>query len=229
MSPTVLITGQLLTNAIWQPMIAGWNDREFVLADHQNDDTIAGMATRLLANAPARFDLVGHAMGGFVAFEVMRRAPERVGKLALLASLASADGPAQAARRQGYIDLVQAGRFEQVVEERIPILFLPARRDDAHLLAIARAMAKDTGADTFLRQQRAIMAREDSRPALAAITVKTLLVWGDADAITSRDHQDEMLRSIPHSSLVVIPDAGHLAMIEQPERTGQILRDFLAD
>src|SRR3546814_19444414 len=94
-------------------------------------------------------------MGGFVAFEVMRRAPGRVAKLALISTLASADGPAQTARRQGYIDLVESGTFGQVVEERIPILFPADKRGDARLLGIARRMAADTGAATFLAQQRA--------------------------------------------------------------------------
>ncbi len=113
--PIVLITGQLLTDAVWQPLLDGWPDREVIVADNRSDDTIAGIATRLLENAPPRFVLIGHAMGGFVAFEVMRRAPERVAKLVLIATLASADGPAQTARRQGYIDLVEAGKFDQVV------------------------------------------------------------------------------------------------------------------
>jgi len=84
------------------------------------------MAARLLETAPPLFTLIAHAMGGFVAFEVMRRAPERVARLALLATLATADGPAQTARREGYIRLVEQGRFEQVAEERIPMLVAPA-------------------------------------------------------------------------------------------------------
>src|SRR3546814_709877 len=101
-----------------QPRRAAWPDREVIVADNRSDDTIAGFAQRLLDNAPPKFVLIAHAMGGFVAFEVMRRAPERVAKLALIATLASADGPAQTARRQGYIDLVESGNFDQVVEER---------------------------------------------------------------------------------------------------------------
>lgn len=227
--PTVLITGQLLTNVVWQPLLTGWSDRQFMFADQRNDDTIADMATRLLANAPERFDLVAHAMGGFVAFEVLRRAPERVNKLALIATLASADGPAQTARRRGYIHLVQSGRFHRVVEERIPLLFPAHLRTEAALLNLARSMASDTGATTFLTQQRAIMTRIDSRPSLTAIDAKTLLLWGDADGITSRGHQHEMLHAVPGAKLVVIPGAGHLPMLEQPGATRQILDVFLRD
>lgn len=184
------------------------------------------MATRLLDAAPARFALVAHAMGGFVAFEVLRRAPERVASLALIATLASADGPAQTARRQGYIDLVEAGRFDQVIEERIPMLFPTDRRDDPALLALARRMAADTGADMFLRQQRAIMSRIDSRPGLAAVSVPTLLIRGDADGITTPEQQAEM-RAIPGSRLVTLPGIGHLPTIEAAEAVTGLLSAWI--
>ncbi|BBB11424.1 alpha/beta fold hydrolase [Sphingopyxis sp. FD7] len=225
--PIVLITGQLLTDAVWQPLLDAWPDRDVIVADNRRDDTIAGFAQRLLDTAPPRFILVAHAMGGFVAFEVMRRAPERVAKLALISTLASADGPAQTARRQGYIDLVQSGRFDQVVEERIPMLFPEAKRGDERLLAIAREMAADTGADTFLAQQRAIMARIDSRPRLHEIAVPTLLIRGEQDGITSRAHHEEMLEAIPGARLEVIAGTGHLPTIEAPEVVVPLLTDFI--
>ncbi|MBK6800620.1 alpha/beta fold hydrolase [Novosphingobium sp.] len=225
--PIVLITGQLLTDAVWQPLLDAWGDREVIVADNRSDDTIAGFATRLLDSAPPRFVLIGHAMGGFVAFEVMRRAPQRVAKLVLISTLASADGPAQTARRQGYIDLVQAGKFETVVEERIPILFPEARRGDERLLGIARQMAAETGAETFLAQQRAIMARENSRPRLGEIAVPTLVIWGEEDGITSRAHQEELVSLIDGSRLAVVPGAGHLVTLEAPEVVVPLVDAFL--
>lgn len=225
--PIVLITGQLLTDAVWQPLLDAWPDRHIIVANNQSDDTIEGFAKRLLDNAPPEFALVAHAMGGFVAFEVMRRAPERVAKLALISTLASADGPAQTARRQGYIDLVESGNFDQVVEERIPILFPEEKRNDTRLLGIARRMAADTGADTFLAQQRAIMARIDSRPTLGEIAVPVLLVWGEKDGITSRAHHDEILDAIPGAKLEVIAGAGHLPTVEAPEAVVPLLSEFI--
>ena len=225
--PIVLITGQLLTDAVWQPLLDAWPDREIIVADNRSDDTIEGFAQRLLDNAPPKFVLIAHAMGGFVAFEVMRRAPERVAKLALISTLASADGPAQTARRQGYIDLVESGQFDQVVEERIPILLPEEKRSDEGLLGIARAMAADTGAETFLAQQRAIMARIDSRPLLGEIAVPTLLVWGEKDGITSRAHHDEIAEAIPGARLEVVPGAGHLPMVEAPEVVVPMLTAFI--
>ncbi|MGV1683648.1 alpha/beta fold hydrolase [Sphingopyxis sp. NJF-3] len=225
--PIVLITGQLLTEAVWQPLLDAWADREVIVADNRGDDTIEGFAQRLLDNAPPKFVLIGHAMGGFVAFEVMRRAAGRVAKLALISTLASADGPAQTARRQGYIDLVESGNFDQVVEERIPILFPEEKRSDERLLGIARRMAADTGADTFLAQQRAIMARIDSRPRLGEIAVPTLLIWGERDGITSRAHHDEIAEAIPGARLEVVSGAGHLPTVEAPERVVSLLTGFI--
>ncbi|HMO75896.1 MAG TPA: alpha/beta fold hydrolase [Sphingopyxis sp.] len=225
--PIVLITGQLLTDAVWQPLIAAWPDRDIIVANNRSDDSIEGFAKRLLDNAPPKFVLIAHAMGGFVAFEVMRCAPERVAKLALISTLASADGPAQTARRQGYIDLVESGNFDQVVEERIPILFPEEKRNDERLLGIARQMAADTGADIFLAQQRAIMARIDSRPRLHEIAVPALLIWGEKDGITSRAHHDEIAEAIPGARLEVIAGAGHLPTVEAPEVVMSLLTDFI--
>jgi pimeloyl-ACP methyl ester carboxylesterase len=226
--PVVLVSGQLLTAAFWAPVVGALGQRHFfIMAEHTQDDTIAGMAARLLGEAPERFDLVAHAMGGFVAFEVLRQAPERVRKLVLMSTLAPNDGPAQTARRQGYIKLVEDGNFAGVVEERIPILVHPDRRSDEDLLAIVRGMALDTGAETFLRQQRAIMGRADSRPSLGAIPCPTLLVWGREDGITTQAHQDEMLAAIPGARLAVVEDCGHLVTLERPEESVRILGDWL--
>ncbi len=226
--PVVLMAGQLLDAETWAPQIAPLSrDFDLRFADHTRDDTVAGMADRLLAEAPARFDIVAHAMGGFVAFEVMRRAPERVRSLALLSTLASADGPAQTARRQGYLTLVEDGRFAEVVEERIPMLVHPDRLKDAPLLAAVRRMARTTGAQTFLAQQRAIMSRIDSRPSLSQIACPTLLVWGRQDGIAAESHQDEMRAAIPGARLVVIEMCGHLLTLERPDQATQVLRDWL--
>lgn len=228
--PIVLACGQLLTREVWAPQIAAWSaEREVIVADHTQDETIAGMARRLLDAAPQRFALAAHAMGGFTAFEVMRQAPERVARLALLATLAPADGPAQTARRQGYIDLVEAGHFEKVAEERIPMLLSPARREDPALVAAVRRMAAETGAETFLRQQRAIMSRADSRPSLPAIRVPTLILWGDADGIATRAHQDEMAEAIPGARFDVLPGVGHLLTLEAPDTVSDTIARWLRE
>jgi pimeloyl-ACP methyl ester carboxylesterase len=225
----VFASGQLLTQEIWAPQAAALSrDYDIRFADHTRDETIAGMAASLLDEAPERFHLVAHAMGGFTAFEVLRQAPERVSSVVLIATLAPADGPAQTERRQGYIRLVEAGRFDEVVEERIPILVHPARREDAPLLGVVRRMAAETGAETFLRQQRAIMGRADSRPSLGAIACPVLLVRGAQDGITTEAQQQEILAGAPGARLRTIEDCGHLPTLERPATTNRILADWLA-
>jgi pimeloyl-ACP methyl ester carboxylesterase len=232
MSPrpsVVLACGQLLTAECWAPQIAALSgDYDIRIADHTRDETIAGMAERLLVEAPQRFHLVTHAMGGFVAFEVMRLQPGRVLSLVLSSTLANADAAAQTERRQGYIRLVEAGEFAGVVEERIPILVHPARREDEALLAVVRRMATMTGAEVFLRQQRAIMARLDSRASLPGIACPTLLVRGAEDAIASQPQQDEMLALLPNARLETVADAGHLVALERPHTMTRLLHGWLA-
>lgn len=225
----VFASGQLLTEDVWAPQAAALaHAYDVLVADHGHDDTIAGMARRLLATAPPHFHLIAHAMGGFTAFEVMRQAPERVISLVLIATLAPNDGPAQTERRQGYIRLVEEGRFDQVVEERVPILLHPDNRGEGPLLTLVRRMATDTGAERFLGQQRAIMARVDSRLSLPAIRVPTLLIRGDHDGIITQAHQDEILAGIPHARFVEIDGCGHLPTLERPDETNRILKEWLA-
>jgi pimeloyl-ACP methyl ester carboxylesterase len=227
MPPILLLTGQLLTEDFWAPVQAGLQSRRFIHADNGSDDTIGAMARRVLDAAPQRFSLVAHAMGGFVAFEIMRSAPERVIDLAVLSTLAPADTPAQIGRRQGYARLVEQGQFDRVVEERLPILLHPAHRDES-LLARVRAMADATGSERFLRQQAAIMSREDSRPSLRAIGVPTLIVWGRQDGIVTLAHQEEMQAGIAGARLEIVEDCGHLCTLEQPETITRLLRSWLA-
>lgn len=223
----VLVTGQLLTHDVWGDSLPALRaSHDVILADHTQDDTIGGMAERLLAAAPAQFDLVGQAMGGFVAFEVLRRAPERVRRLALLSTLAPNDGPAQTERRMGYIRLVEDGRYVDVVEERIPILVHPARREDRPLLAVVRRMAEHTGAETFLIQQRAIMARLDSRPGLGDIRCPTLVVRGRQDGITTEQHAAEITSGIHGARLETIEDCGHLTTLEKPVTAARLLAEW---
>ena len=227
--PVVLIGGQLCTERLWQDQLPALRAlTDVTIAVPCEDDTIAAMARRLLDQLPPRFSLVVHAMGGFVAFEMLRQAPDRVRSLVLLSTLAPADTPVQTQRREGYVRLVEAGNFAGVVEERIPILLHPDRRGDAALVEVVRTMATDTGADAFLRQQRAIMTRPDSRPGLAVIGCPALILFARQDGIVTREHQEEMLRAIPGARLEIVEACGHMMTLEQPEQITRILADWVA-
>ncbi len=221
MTPAVFLSGQLCTRLLWQ------HQRADCLLELRDHDTMRELASDTLANAPGRFALVAHGMAGFVAFEIMRQAPERIEKLVLMSTLAPADTPKQTVRREGYLRLVDEGRFDDIIEERIPMLVHPDRRNDSALTGTLREMARDVGESGFLNQQRAIMSRPDSRPGLVAIRCPVLLVFGRADGITTIEHQNEMLAGIPDARLEILEDSGHMIPLEQPERTNEILRTFL--
>ena len=127
----------------------------------------------------------------------MRQAPERVTRLALLDTQARADTPEATARRRGLIELAQKGEFKGVTSRLLPLLIHPSRLADEHLTGIVRAMAEDTGKEAFLRQQRAIMGRPDSRPSLPAIACPTLVLCGREDALTPLDLHLEMAAADP--------------------------------
>jgi pimeloyl-ACP methyl ester carboxylesterase len=204
-----------------------WRFGPVTIANHTRDDSMAAIARRILADAPPRFALVGHSMGGYIAFEVFRQAAARIVKLALLDTAARADTPEQTARRREQMALAEGGRFAEVPDLQFSHFVHSSRRDDATLRGIARQMAEDTGADAFIRQQTAIIGRADSRPDLARIQCPTLILVGDSDELTPPDRSSEMANAITGARLVVVPGCGHLTALERPERITQSLVEWL--
>ncbi len=185
------------------------------------------MAGYILSNAPPRFALAAHGMGGFLAFEMWRQSSGRIERLALLDTNAMTDSAQQTVRRQLYADLVMRGEFARVIEERIPILLHEERQNDAALVAKVRAMATETGAPAFLRQQQAIMARPDSRPTLRTISCPTLVVNGRQDRITSLEDAMLISEQIPGARLEIVEHSGHLVPMEQPNVLAELMKKWL--
>lgn len=225
--PLVLIPGLNCTDMLFADQVAELGRARAVsVADHRQDESIAAMAARAIAAAPERFALAGLSMGGYVALEIMRMAPGRVTRLALLDTSARPDTLEATARRRRLMEL--AGRdFTAVHGELWPILVAPARRNDAELEARVRAMADETGPEAFVRQERAIIGRMDSRPFLASIAVPTLVLVGEHDALTPPDDAIEMKQAIPGASLAVIEEAGHLTALERPGEVSAALAAWL--
>lgn len=197
------------------------------VADHTQDDSIPDIAARLLADAPERFALAGLSMGGYVAMEVLRQAPQRVERLALLDTSARPDTEEARQDRHRMIELAQAGRIDAMIDRLWPKLVSPSRQSDAALKAVVADMMREVGPEAYIRQQRAIMARPDSRPSLSGIEIPTLILVGDQDAITPPDVAREMADLIEWASLVIVPEAGHLSSLDQPERVTEALRQWL--
>lgn len=201
---------------------------DVVVSDVSRARTIADMARAALDVAPPTFALAGLSMGGYVVWEILRRARDRVTAVALLDTSARPDSDEQTARRQALIELAQAGRFSDVLGLLWPFEVAPVHRSDAALRARADAMFLRAGPEVFVRQQEAIIARMDSRPGLATVDVPALVLCGRDDAITPLDGSQEMAAGIPGADLVVLDDCGHLSSWERPDEVTHALRRLLA-
>ena len=226
--PVVLIPGLLLTPQLYAPQLeALWAHGSVVLANHTRADSMAELARGILAQAPPRFALVGLSMGGYIAFEILRQAPGRVARVALLDTAARPDTPEVSAGRRTNMQLAQSGRLGEVVDGLIPRLVHASRVHEGPLIELIRRMGEQVGVAGYLRQQAANIARPDSRPMLQDIRCPTLVLVGDADQLTPPDRAQEMAAAIPGAELVVVPECGHLSTLERPELVTHALRGWL--
>jgi pimeloyl-ACP methyl ester carboxylesterase len=224
----VFLPGLLCDERLWRDQAAALSTTVAVtMADLTQDDSVAGMAARVLAIAPERFSLAALSMGGYVAFEILRQAPERVVRLALLDTSAAPDNDARSTQRRAAMNSLQSGRFMGVTNRMLPQL--------VHVDHVAgsvgqevRAMAERVGAEAFLRQQQAILMRPDSRPLLATLRMPTLVGVGDADVMTPPFHAEEIHQGIAGSVLYRFARCGHLPPMEAPEETTDVLKDWLS-
>lgn len=227
-TPIVLVPGLASSARIYAPVIpALWRFGPVTVANHIRDDSMAAIAGRILADAPPRFALAGHSMGGYIAFEIMRQAGERVTKLALINTQARPDTPEATARRRGLMERARRGELRAIREESFPELVHPSRRDDADILELVHAQDDDVGIEGYLRQQTAIIARVDSRPTLSTITCPTLVLTGDVDNTIPNALSKEMAEGIAGARLVILDRCGHLPQAEQPEATVRALIEWL--
>jgi pimeloyl-ACP methyl ester carboxylesterase len=226
--PLVLVPGLLCDFNLWAHQSRYLAEiAESSIAQSTLDDDLPAMARRILADAPPTFALAGLSMGGYVCLEIMRQAPARVLKLALLDTSARPDTPEQSARRRGLIELAEKGRFKGVTPRLLPLFVHPARLTDEDLTQAVMEMTERVGKDTFLRQQKAILARPDSRPALAGIDAPTLVACGREDQVTPLEMSEEIAALTPGARLCVIEECGHLSSMERPFAVTALLRDWL--
>ena len=226
--PVVLIPGLLASARLYAAQIAElWRCGPVTVADHTRDDSMGGIARRILGAAPPRFALAGLSMGGYIAFEILRQAPARVARLALLDTSARADTPEATAQRHAQMALAAHGRLGEVVEQQFARSVHPLHRSDAALREVNRLMAEDVGPEAFVRQQTAIMGRPDSRPTLAQITCRTLVLVGEQDELTPLDRAVEMAHGIRGAQLITVPECAHLSTLEKPREVTRALLEWL--
>lgn len=225
----ILIPGLLCDAALWRHQAEYLKDTlEVRVADITREESIPAMAERILAEAPATFALAGLSLGGYVAQEIMRQAPERVERLALVATNARADTEAQLKTRGDLIKLAEIGKFKGVTPRLLPNLIHPDRLKDPDVAGVVLEMAERIGQAAFTRQQRAIMARKDGRADLEAIRVPTLILAGRQDQLCPPKVQEEMHAHLGNARLVFIEDCGHLPPLERPHAATAVFRYWLA-
>lgn len=228
MIPIVLIPGLLCSAEVFAPQVAAlWCRGPITIASTLEGQTMAEIAAAILATAPPRFALAGISMGGHISFEIMRQAPERVIKLALLDTSARAETPEQIAQRRALVAQARTGGFRSLVEQLLGALVHPKHQNNAALREVFLRMSLTVGIDGFARQQEALIARIDSRPSLAAISVPTLVLVGDSDRLTPPDRAEEMAAAIRGARLVVVPECGHGSTLEQPEAVNRALTEWI--
>ena len=224
-SDLVLLPGLICDGRLWRDVMSGLEARS-VVADLTQDDTISTMAARTLAAAPPRFALAGLSMGGYVAFEIMRQAPERVTHLALFDTSARADTEERRETRRKGIEMIGQGKFIGVSRGLLGQLVAPHHLGTP-LAEEVQAMSERVGGDAYIRQQQAIMGRVDSRPFLQDIAVPTLVGVGALDKMTPPELAEEMAAGISGAKLVVFADAAHLPTMENPQAVVDAMREWL--
>ena len=228
LTPVVLIPGMLCDARLFGPQIADLSrDRAVMVAPITAADRVEALAEGVLDAAPARFALAGLSMGGIVAMEVVRRAPERVERLALLDTNHRAETERVAAARGPQIEAARAGRLREVVREEMKPHYLAPGPARAEILDLVLDMALGLGPAAFEAQSRALMARPDQTETLRALRVPALVLCGRHDALCPLRRHEEMAGLIPGARLEVVEEAGHLPTLEAPEPTTRALRTWL--
>lgn len=226
MTSLVFLPGLASDAALFAAQIRDLGDvADISIGDTLQDDSLPAMARRVLAKAPERFALAGLSMGGYLALEIMRQAPERVERLALLDTSARPDTPEQTKTREDAIATVAKVPYEKLAWASLARLVSPDTGEAVKQAVVDMAMR--VGPETYVRQQKAIMARPDSRPLLANISASMLVLVGEQDVLTPPELSREIAAAVPGARLVEVSGSGHLSSMERPAEVTAALREWL--
>lgn len=224
----LLLPGMMCDARLWHFQAAALPQPVFH-AETTRADNFPTMAEQVLAVSPQRFALAGLSMGGILAFEIWRQAPERVTHMALLDTNPHAEIPERKALRPQQIETALAGGLRELAIESLKPLYLAeAHRDNEGLLGTILDMALDLGPEVFRRQSLALRDRVDSVPTLATIDCPAVVICGDEDTLCPIEYHRLMAEKIPRARLVVVENCGHLSSLEQPEVVTEELRQLFA-
>ncbi|MDB5998625.1 MAG: hypothetical protein JWP52_324 [Rhizobacter sp.] len=231
--PLILIPGLAADETLWQGQIDGLTKALAATHPLRVTDVIARyashaeMATALLDENPGPLVLCGSSMGGIVAMEVMRQAPDRIKAWALLGTTARADTPEMKAIREAAFALIEQGQFEKVILDNVPFSFHASRLNERALVDALLGFLRRSGPRQLISQNIATMARPDSRPMLRGVTCPTLVMCGDSDPITPPELSREIASLIPHAQLEFVAQCGHLLTMERPAEVNAVLLRWL--
>ena len=225
--PLLLLPGLLNDEVLWRAQIAGLADiADCQVGDLTRQDSLRAVAEDVLQSAPARFALAGFSLGGYVAQEILRIAPQRVQRLALLDTSFHADSAERSAQRASQQASVRMGGSFHGFGDKLMRSYIDASRLQDHaLVETVRSMTTRLGAEVFLRQSR--IERADGREVLQRYRDPLLVLCGENDAITPLAISREIAALVTDAQLVVIPQCGHLAPLEQPAAVNAAMRDWL--
>jgi pimeloyl-ACP methyl ester carboxylesterase len=219
-----LLPGLLCDETIWADQRDALSD--VVIPDFRYVDSIEAMAQLVLDAAPERFSVAGHSMGGRVALEVVRLAPDRVVRLALLDTGVHLRAADEEVKRQALVDLARSQGMDALAARWLPPMLHP---DHSALLEPLTEMVKRSTPETFANQQRALLNRPDARAVLQGIHCPTLVLCGRQDAWSPLSQHEEIAASIPQSKLAIVDDCGHMSPVEQPAVVTKWLSSHLQD
>ena len=226
----VLIPGLAADHRMWKRQLDDFDaSHPTVVANaHQHAASITAMAQAVLDEFDGDLALCGASMGGMIAMEAVRLAPQRVRALALLGTVAHPETPDMHRLRSDAIVLFEQGRAEEIIRANVPLAFHPDNASDPALTGAYLRMVLDAGTETLVRHNRAVMARPDARPHLGQIRCPTMVLCGEADQLTPPEHAQAIAAAIPQARLTLVSGSGHMLTMEQPGRVNALLADWLA-
>jgi pimeloyl-ACP methyl ester carboxylesterase len=229
MTDLLLLPGLLCDQTVWRAQARGLADiARPRVADYGSCDSLVEMAEHTLAQAPARFALAGHSMGARVALEIMRVAPQRVERLALLDTGIHTLQPGETGKRMRLVDLARAQGMEALCEAWLPPMVHPDRVADNAFMQPLRQMVWRYTLERFSGQIAALLTRPDPAPVLPAISCPTLIGVGRQDAWSPPAQHEPIAAAIRNSRLVIFENAGHMAPYEAPDQVTAAMREWLA-
>lgn len=226
----ILLPGMMCDARLFAPQIGAFEaDYDVTVPEIGGHDTVQALAALVLDAAPRRFALAGLSMGGVVAMEILRQAPERVERLALMDTNPLAETQAVKARRGPQVDMACAGRLDSVMRDEMKPNYLVDGPNRDRVLDLCMEMALDLGPDVFVNQSLALRDRPDQTQVLASFQGPALVLCGREDALCPVSRHELMADLLPRADLVIVENAGHLPVLEQPDVTNTALRTWLLE